>query len=91
MGDPQNGWFIVEIPIKMNDLGVPLFMETSIACFARLEYWMLLALGSVDRADPLALLFGCDLQIEGSHSHGGLLRNHSCRDCIPTYGKYILS
>ena len=29
IGVPQNGWFILEIPIKMDDLGVPLFSETS--------------------------------------------------------------
>ena len=30
IGVPQNVWFIMENPIKMDDLGLPLFSETSI-------------------------------------------------------------
>ena len=31
IGVPQNGWFRMEIPIKMDDLGIPLFLETAIS------------------------------------------------------------
>jgi len=30
IGVPQNGWFVMEKPIEMDDLGVPLFLETPI-------------------------------------------------------------
>ena len=31
IGVPQNGWFIMGNPIKMDELGVPLFLETPIS------------------------------------------------------------
>ena len=33
IGVPQNGWFIMEHPIKMDDLGVHLFLEASICSY----------------------------------------------------------
>ena len=38
IGVPQNGWFIMEIPIKMDDLGLPLFSETSIYIYTLSSY-----------------------------------------------------
>ena len=39
IGVPQNRWFIRENPIKMDDLGVPLFSETSIYTTSGSEWW----------------------------------------------------
>ena len=39
IGVPQNGWYIMETPIKTDDLGVPLFLETPVCTFWYLAGW----------------------------------------------------
>ena len=38
IGVPQNGRFLMENPINMDDLGVPLFLETPIYLYTPIIY-----------------------------------------------------
>ena len=54
MGVPQNRWIIKEHPIKMDDLGVPLFMEPPICTLGYAQHFF--AAGFYTKAIHIAVV-----------------------------------